>query len=69
MIRCRHFSHDVLIRPEDEPSWMSYRYHVSQMRMGKILRIAITYLRHLGVLKHEKWAKWIGSDALDVANV
>ena len=59
MIRCRHFSHDVLIRAEDEPSWMSYRYHISQARAGRVLRIGITYLHRIGLLKDDKWAKWI----------
>lgn len=59
MIRCRHFSHDVLIRAEDEPAWTSYRYHMSQARAGKVLRIVISYLRRTGMLKDEKWTKWM----------
>jgi hypothetical protein len=58
MIRCKHFSPDVLIRSEDEPSWTSYRYHTSQAIVGKTLCTVLTHLRRLGILKKEKWAKW-----------
>jgi len=58
MIRCRHFSADVLIRPEDEPSWTSYRYHASQAIAGKTLCVVIIHLRRLGILKKEKWDRW-----------
>ena len=47
MIRCRHFSPEVLIRPENESSWMSYRHHTFQARIGRALSVIITHVRRI----------------------
>ncbi len=50
MIRCRHFSREVLIRTEGEPTWTSYRYHVSRSIVGTVLCRIINQLDRAGVL-------------------
>jgi len=57
MIRCRHFSPDVLIRPENESLWISYRHHTLQATVGRALSETIIRVRRLGVLMNERRSK------------
>ena len=57
MIRCRHFLPDVLIRPENESFWISYRHHILQANVGRALSRIITQLRRIGILMSERRAK------------
>lgn len=50
MIRCRHFSPDVLIRAYDESGWTSYRHHVFQATTGRVLAKVIGELRRVGLM-------------------
>jgi hypothetical protein len=50
MIQCRHFSPDVLIRPENESSWISYRHHILQARVGRALSVVITHVSRIQTL-------------------
>src|SRR5438045_9380225 len=49
MIRCRHFPPDVLIRPENESLWVSYRHHTSQAIVGRALSGIITQVRRIQI--------------------
>ncbi|PYJ40847.1 MAG: hypothetical protein DME86_10895 [Verrucomicrobia bacterium] len=49
MIRCRHFPPDVLIRPENESLWVSYRHHTSQAIVGRALSGIVTQVRRIQV--------------------
>jgi hypothetical protein len=49
MIRCRHFSPDVLIRPENESLWVSYRHHTSQAIVGRALSGITTQVRRIQI--------------------
>ena len=57
MIRCRHFLPDVLIRPENESFWISYRHHILQATVGRALSRITTQLRRIGILMSERRAK------------
>jgi len=57
MIQCRHFSPDVLIRPENESFWISYRHHILQANVGRALSRIITQLRRVGVLINARRVK------------
>ena len=57
MIRCRHFLPDVLVRPENESFWISYRHHILQANVGRALSRIITQLRRIGILMSERRAK------------
>src|SRR5438105_12550778 len=57
MIRCRHFSPEVLIRPENESLWISYRHHILQANVGRALSGITTRLRRIGLLVNERRAK------------
>ena len=61
MIRCRHFSPDVLIRPENEPSWISYRHHILQATAGRVLGRIIALVRRIGMFAYEWRAKSAGA--------
>src|SRR5438045_9568515 len=54
MIRCRHFSRDVLIRGEHELSWVTYRNYVSRSVINRITRTVVTQLRRLRVLQTQQ---------------
>jgi len=49
MIRCRHFPPDVLIRPENESLWASYRHHTAQAIVGRALSGIVTQVRRIQV--------------------
>ncbi len=49
MIKCRHFSPDVLIRPENESLWISYRHHTLQATVGRALSGIITQVRRIQI--------------------
>ena len=61
MIRCRHFSPDVLIRPENEPSWISYRHYILQATAGRVLERIIALVRRIGMFAYEWRAKSAGA--------
>ena len=61
MVRCRHFSPDVLIRPENEPSWISYRHHILQATAGRVLGRIIALVRRIGMFAYEWRAKSAGA--------
>ena len=50
MIRCRHFPPEVLIRPENESSWISYRHHTFQARVGRAFSAIIIQVRRIQIL-------------------
>src|SRR5438552_18496221 len=57
VIQCRHFSPDVLIRPENESFWISYRHHILQATVGRALSRIITQLRRVGALINARRVK------------
>ena len=50
MIRCRHFSRDVLIRMEGMPAWTPYRRYGARCILGSALCAIISLLDRVGVL-------------------
>ncbi len=64
MIRCRHFPPDVLIRPENESSWVSYRHHTFQARVGRALSAIIIQVRRIQIYV----SAWRGKSAETVPN-
>lgn len=50
MIRCRHFSPEILIRGEHDAGWTSYRHYVSRCRTQRIVCTILTQLRRLGLI-------------------
>jgi len=57
MIQCRHFSSDVLIRPENESFWISFRHHTLQATLGRTLSQIVTQLRRVGALINARRVK------------
>ena len=57
MIQCRHFSPDVLIRPENESFWISYRHHILQATVGRALSRITIRVRRIGILLNERRVK------------
>ena len=57
MIQCRHFSPDVLIRPENESFWISYRHHILQATVGRALSQITIRVRRIGILLNERRVK------------
>src|SRR5437764_4211923 len=47
MIQCRHFSSDVLIRPENESFWISFRHHILRANVGRSLSQSVTQIRQV----------------------
>jgi hypothetical protein len=64
MIRCRHFPPEVLIRPENESFWISYRHHILQVRIGRALSGIIIQVRRIQIFVNG----WRAKSAERVAN-
>ena len=50
MIRCRHFSREVLIRMEGDEAWTSYRHYTTRSILGSLLCGVISQLDRAGIL-------------------
>jgi hypothetical protein len=50
MIRCRHFSREVLIRMEGDEVWTSYRHYTTRSILGSFLCGVISQLDRAGIL-------------------
>src|SRR5438477_3353763 len=50
MIRCRHFSREVLIRMDGDEVWTSYRNYTARSVLGSLVCGIITQLDRTGIL-------------------